>query len=225
LSALGRLAIVVPARDEADTIALVVRELVAEGAKTVIVSDNGSRDGTAVRARAAGAHVVHAPTRGYGWACLAGMRAADRYDAIGFIDGDGSFAAPDLARLAMLVLDGGADLGLGLRDPRTLAPHQRAGNALALALLYRLYGIALPDIAPLRVVNAAFAANLGMVGSRYAWPMEMLARAARRGARISTLPVAYGPRRGGASKVSGSLRGSVLAGADFFRALATCRRL
>ncbi|CAN5261806.1 glycosyltransferase family 2 protein [soil metagenome] len=223
MTVLDRMAVVIPARDEAAAIAGVVRELEAEGARTVIVVDNGSRDGTADSARAAGARVVAAPTPGYGWACRAGMRAVGSCDAIGFIDGDGSFAARDLARLAVRVLGGGADLALGIRDTSTLAPHQRAGNALALALLHGLYGLALPDVAPLRVVNAAFAATLGMGGSRYGWPMEMLARAARRGARIATLSVGYGPRRGGASKVSGSLRSSVLAGADFVHALASCR--
>lgn len=93
-----------------------------------------------------------------------------------------------------------------------------------LALLRSLYGIALPDVAPLRVVRAEVLRELGMRGSRYAWLVEMLAKAARREARFGVLPVRYGPRRGGHSKVSGTLRGSVLAGSEFLRALLEFRR-
>ncbi|MDQ2914083.1 MAG: glycosyltransferase family 2 protein [Chloroflexota bacterium] len=225
MSALERVSVVVPARDEAESIADVVGELRRAGAARVVVVDNASRDGTSERAREAGAEVVQAPRRGYGWACLAGVRASTSSELIGFIDGDGSFAAGDLERLAALVARGEADVALGARrGPLALAAHQRAGNALVLALLRSLYGLSLSDIAPLRVVRTDLLRELDMRGSRYAWLVEMLAKAARCHARIAVLPVAYGPRRGGTSKVSGSLRGSVLAGLDFVEALFRFRR-
>ena len=191
----------------------------------MVVVDNASRDGTAASARDAGADVVRQPRLGYGWACLAGARASAGSDLIGFIDGDGSFYAADLERLAAAVVRGEADLALGARPAAMAQPaHQRAGNAAVLAALRALYGLSLPDVAPLRVVRADLLRELQMRGSRYAWLVEMLAKAARRRARIAVLPVAYGRRRSGTSKVSGSVRGSLLAGLDFADALLRFRR-
>lgn len=168
--------------------------------------------------------MIRTERRGYGWACLAGARASTRCDLIGFIDGDGSFVAEDLEKLALLVASGEADLALGARSgPLRPPPHQRIGNALVLALLRTLYGVSLPDVAPLRVIRADLLRELDMRGSRYAWVVEMLAKAARRRARLGVLPVVYRSRRGGRSKVSGSLRGSILAGLDFIEALVRFR--
>ncbi len=219
MSALASAAVVVPARNEAATIAGVVRELRAAGAMRVIVVDNGSADGTGDVAREAGAEIVRVEAPGYGHACAAGVRAAGAAELVGFIDGDGSFDPTDLVRLAALVASGEADLALGARVGSALPLHQRAGNRLVLALLRLFYGLALKDVAPLRVARADLLARLDMRGSRYAWLVEMLAKAARRRARVAVVPVDYRPRRGGASKVSGTLRGSVLAGLDFLGAL------
>jgi glycosyltransferase involved in cell wall biosynthesis len=198
----------------------VVADLRAAGAAYVIVVDNGSGDQTATVAAQAGARVIREERRGYGWACLAGVRAAQDAEIIGFMDGDGSFAAADLERLAALVAGDEVDLALGARESGAAFPlHQRAGNALTLTLLHLLYGLALTDLAPLRVVRGELLRSLDMSGSRYAWIVEMLCKAARRNVRIGALPISYGPRRGGRSKVSGSLRGSLLAGADFLRTL------
>jgi len=223
-SALARVTVIVPARDEADAIGLVVRELREAGAHRVIVVDNASRDATALRAREAGADVVHAARPGYGWSCRAGVCAAGDAELIGFIDGDGSFRASDLASLAAVAAREEADLVLGVRRSTVAFPvHQRLGNVLVLALLRSLYGLSLPDVAPLRVVRGELLRALEMRGSRYAWLVEMLAKAARRHARIAVSAVAYGRRRGGRSKVSGSVRGSLLAGLDFARALLELR--
>jgi glycosyltransferase involved in cell wall biosynthesis len=224
-TALERVTVIVPARDEEAAIADVVAELIDAGARRIIVVDNASRDATATRARAAGAVVIDSRRRGYGWACLAGTEAARGDELIGFMDGDGSFRARDLARLASIALDGSADLVLGVRSGTRAAPrHQRIGNALVLALFRILYGRSLPDTAPLRVIRGDLLRRLEMRGSRYAWLTEMLAKAARLQARIAIVPVAYGPRHGGKSKVSGSLRGSVLAGIDLTHVLIELRR-
>ncbi len=220
MSALARTTVIVPCRDESAAIGAVVAELRAAGAADVIVVDNGSRDATAAVAARAGARVVREDRLGYGWACLAGVRAAPDADLVAFMDGDGSFAAADLARLAAVVACDDADLALGARRTSVPLPlHQRAGNALTLALLRLVYRLALPDLAPLRVVRGDLLRSLDMRGSRYAWLVEMLCKAARRDARIAVVQVDYGPRRGGQSKVTGSLRGSLLAGIDFLRAL------
>ncbi len=220
MNGLVRTSVVVPCRDESEAVGLVVADLRDEGARDVIVVDNGSRDGTAAVAARAGARVVREERHGYGWACLAGLRAAPDAEIVAFIDGDGSFTAADLAHLVALVARDDTDLALGVRRSGAALPfHQRAGNAITLALLNRLYGLALADLAPLRVVRGELLRSLEMRGSRYAWLVEMLCRAERRNARIAVVPVNYGPRRGGRSKVTGSLRASLFAGADFLRAL------
>jgi len=216
--------VVVPALDEATAIGGVVGSLRALGAARVIVVDNGSTDATAVKARAAGAEVVSSRGPGYGWACHAGAAVADPSAIVAFIDGDGSFDPRDLASLARMVREG-ADLALGTRDRALAMPmHQRLGNGLTLVLLRALYGLSLGDIAPLRAIRREALDRLEMRPTRYAWLVEMLAKAARRRLRIVAQPVRYGPRIGGVSKVSGSPRGSALAGIDFLCALLAYRR-
>ena len=216
--------VVIPARNEVAAIGAVVRSVRLLGAARVIVADDASDDGTAAEARSAGAEVVAPRGRGYGWACHAGAAAADRSQIVGFIDGDGSFDPRDLASLAQLIRDG-ADLALGMRDRTLRMPlHQRLGNGLTLALLRVLYGLSIGDIAPLRAIRVDALDRLDMRPTRYAWLVEMLAKAARRRLCIVAVPVRYGPRLGGVSKVSGSPRGSLLAGIDFLGALLSYRR-
>jgi len=223
-SPLADTAVIIPARNEAAAIAAVVRSVRALGPARIVVVDDASTDATADEARGAGAEVVPSRGRGYGRACSTGAAAVDGSRIVAFIDGDGSFDPEDLASLAQLVRDD-ADLALGTRV-RTLAMplHQRLGNALTLALLRTLYGLGLDDIAPLRAIRVDALERLAMRPTRYAWLVEMLAKAARRRLRIVAVPVHYGPRIGGVSKVSGSPRGSLLAGIDFLGALLWYRR-
>ena len=210
--------VVIPARNEAAAIGDVVRGIRALGAARVIVVDDASTDKTVMAARCAGAEVIASAGRGYGWACHAGAKAA-RSEIVAFIDGDGSFDPRDLAALAHLVREG-ADLAVGTRPGTVvMALHQRLGNRITLALLRSLYGLSLRDIAPLRAIRVAALRPLEMEPTRYAWLVEMLAKAARRRLRIVDIAVSYGPRVGGTSKVSGSPRGSILAGLDFLGAL------
>ena len=216
--------VVIPARNEAAAIGDVVRSVRALGAARIIVVDDASTDTTAVEARMAGAQVIPSGGRGYGWACHAGAAAAEGPPIVAFIDGDGSFDPHDLGSLTRLVREG-ADLAVGTRDRTVAMPvHQRLGNGITLALLRALYGLCLRDIAPLRAIRADALQRLEMRPTRYAWLVEMLAKAARRRMRIVAMPVRYGPRVGGHSKVSGSPRGSVLAGMDFLGALLLYRR-
>ncbi|MDQ6858715.1 MAG: glycosyltransferase family 2 protein [Chloroflexota bacterium] len=216
--------VIVPARDEAGSIGDVIDGLRALGVRHVIVVDDASRDGTARVARAAGAEVVRSAGRGYGWACHTGVAAANGALIVAFIDGDGSFDPRDLAELVTLIRSG-ADLAVGTRSQRSAMPlHQNVGNAVTLALLRALYGVSLRDIAPLRAITGEALTRLEMRPTRYAWLVEMLAKASRCDLRIATRPVHYGRRIAGTSKVSGSARGSLLAGLDFVGALIAYRR-
>lgn len=216
MEAIRGCAVVIPARDEEGAIGAVVRTACALGAEVVVV-DNGSRDATAGEAAAAGARVVHEPRRGYGYACHTGVRAAAQAEAVVFVDGDGSMPVEEIPRLVAPILAGQADVVCGSRHVRREAGsmpwHQAAGNGLALLLLRSLYGVRLTDLGPYRAVRGSTLRALDMPGSRFAWPAALLARAARRGARIVEIDVGYRRRTAGRSKVSGSVRGSLEAGA------------
>jgi glycosyltransferase involved in cell wall biosynthesis len=215
-------AVVIPARDEEGAIAAVVAGVRALGAGVVVV-DNGSRDATAREAAAAGARVVHEPRRGYGHACRAGVDAAPHADVVVFLDGDGSMPVEEIPRLLAPIREGRADVVCGSRVARgeagSMPWHQAMGNRLALALLRWLYGVRLTDLGPYRAVRGSTLRALDMPGSRFAWPASLLARGARRGARIVEVDVGYRRRVAGRSKVSGSVRGSLEAGAGIVATL------
>jgi len=214
--------VVIPARDEEGAIAAVVAGVRALGAGVVVV-DNGSRDATAREAAAAGARVVHEPRRGYGHACRAGVDAAPHADVMVFLDGDGSMPVEEIPRLLAPIREGRADVVCGSRVARGEAGstpwHQAMGNRVALALLRWLYGVQLTDLGPYRAVRGSTLRTLDMPGSRFAWPAALLARGARRGARIVEVDVGYRRRAAGRSKVSGSVRGSLEAGAGIVATL------
>lgn len=211
-------AVIIPALNEAATIGALVAETQRQGVAWVIVADNGSTDGTADAARAAGADVVAEPRRGYGYACAAGAARALALGAatLVFMDGDGSARPEELPRLLAPLAAGTAGLVLGSRvrggaERGALAPHQRFGNALTAALMRRLYGLGVTDLGPYRAIRADLLDALDMREMTYGWPTEMTVKAARRGARVVEVPVTWANRRGGRSKVSGTLRGSMLA--------------
>jgi glycosyltransferase involved in cell wall biosynthesis len=213
-------AVVIPTLNEAGSIADVVARVPRELAAHVIVADNGSDDGTAAVARRAGATVVEVTRRGYGYACLAGVGAAGGCEVLVFLDGDGSMSPEDIPQLVGPILQRRADLVCGIRpvDRSVMPAHQRLGNRV-IGMLLRRHGVRLPELCPYRAVRASTLRDLDLPGSRFAWGAQMLARAAGHGARITSVPVAYGQRTSGQSKVGGSLRGSLAASWDIFAVL------
>jgi glycosyltransferase involved in cell wall biosynthesis len=180
------------------------------------VVDNGSTDATAEEARAAGAHVVYEPRRGYGYACAAGVAAACEADVLAFLDGDFSSLPSELPGILAPILADAADLVLGSRPrghiaPGAMPPQQRFGNWLASRLMNLLYGLSVTDLGPYRAVRRSLLETLDMREMTYGWPTEMMVKAARRGARIVEVPVSFHSRQAGRSKISGTLRGTVLA--------------
>jgi glycosyltransferase involved in cell wall biosynthesis len=207
--------LIIPALNEAACLGPLLAELPTGLVQEVLVVDNGSTDDTAGAARHAGARVIGEPRRGYGYACAAGVAAA-RGNVLAFMDGDGSFIPGELGELLAPVLSGTADLTLGSRmhrgmAPSAMPPHQRFGNSLVARLMSLLYGVPLTDLGPFRAVRRDLLAALDMRERTYGWPVEMIVKAARHRARIVELPVSYRPRIAGRSKVGGTLRGSVLA--------------
>lgn len=216
------ISIVLPALNEEHAVGQQVTALLAHGglrqagALRVIVVDNGSDDRTAAVATAAGAEVVRELRRGYGAACLAGVRAASPGDIILLMDADGSDDLAGAAKVAALVAHGAADLAMGSRvrgqvDRGALTPQQRAGNALAALLLRPLAGLRVSDLGPVRAIRREALLALDMREMTYGWSTEMLLKAGRAGYRVVEVPVDYHRRAGGRSKVAGTLLGTLRA--------------
>ncbi|MDH3680673.1 MAG: TIGR04282 family arsenosugar biosynthesis glycosyltransferase [Acidimicrobiia bacterium] len=212
------IAAVVPALDEGQNIAEVVRRTSQQCVADVIVVDNGSVDDTATVAAAAGATVVAEARRGYGYACAAGVAEARRRGAeiIAFLDGDLSSPPEELPSIVEPLLANRADLVLGSRVQGRIASgamptHQRIGNALSAWLLRRLYGLEVTDLGPFRAIRVDVLESLDMTEMTFGWPTEMTVKAARSGTRIEEVPVSWLRRSAGRSKVSGTVRGSILA--------------
>ena len=212
--------LVLPCRDEAPALADLLSRVPAEF--SVVVVDNGSRDGTAEVAAGLGARVVVEPTPGYGSAVHAGMLAAT-HDYVAVMDGDGSFDPADLRRLLADVREGRADMSVGRRRPtgRGVWPwHARLGNALIAAWLRRSIGMDAHDIAPMRVCRRQALLDLDLRDRRFGYPVELLQAVTRAGWRIIEHDVDYHPRAEGTrSKVSGSVTGTVRTARDFWRVL------
>jgi glycosyltransferase involved in cell wall biosynthesis len=211
--------VVIPALDEAGNIAAVVASLLAQPIDRVVVVDNGSTDDTAAVATAAGADVIVEPRRGYGYACAAGSRAAleSGTAVVVYIDGDQSSLATEIGRLLAPLASGEADLVLGSRvlgtvEAGAMGIHQRFGNWLTAAIMRRLYRVSVTDLGPYRAIRADLLASLAMSEMTFGWPTEMMVKSARRDARIVEVPVTWRTRKAGRSKVSGTIKGTILAG-------------
>jgi len=223
------ISVIIPALNEEEPIADVIRAVASTKIPhEVIVVDNGSTDRTADRARAAGARVVAEPRRGYGRACAAGIRAlSPQSDVVVFLDGDGSDCPEFMDRLVDPIVTGTHDFVIGSRtrgqrEPGSMNAQQIYAGRFAGWLLSILYGVRYTDMCPFRAIHRHALERLGMREKTYGWNLEMQMRAARAGLRILEVPVNHRCRAGGKSKVSGTLRGTFVAGA---RIMATFLRV
>lgn len=203
--------VVIPCLNEAEPIAGVVAEVLAQGVDEVIVVDNGSTDATAANARAAGARVVSEPRRGYGRACATGVAAIrPGAEIVSFLDGDGSDVPAFLPGVVGPVARGEAEFVMGSRlrgkrEAGSMTPQQLVAGRLAGLLVRVVYGVSFTDMSPFRAIRVVDLRRLGMGETTYGWNLEMQMRAAAAGLRIEEVPVDHRCRRGGVSKVSGNL--------------------
>ena len=210
-----KISVIIPAFNEEQAIGEVVRAVPIDRIHDIVVVDNGSTDDTAAQASLAGARVVFEPRPGYGSACQAGAKAAADADILVFLDGDRSDDPRQLETVAAPVLDNRADLVIGSRiqgvlEKGAMPLHGRLGNRFIVFLLRLLYGIDITDIGSFRAIKSQTLFDLKMEQMTYGWPVEMVVKATRRGLRIQSVPINY-RRRIGKSKVTGTIRGTILA--------------
>lgn len=211
--------ILIPAFNEESSIAKVIHALPAH-LDEIIVINNGSTDRTLEKAKAAGATVLHEPRRGYGYACLKGIHYVQLHfpntDIIVFMDGDFSDDANDLPDLLHPILHHACDFVIGarvssLRQPNSMTVPQIFGNWLATSLMRVLMHSPFTDLGPFRAIKLDKLIALNMQDKTYGWTVEMQLKALRHRLNIQEVPVHYRPRIG-KSKVSGTIKGVILAG-------------
>jgi len=223
------ISVIIPALNEAQSIGSVVNSMPWTTIDECIVVDNGSTDGTAKIAAAAGARIVNSP-RGFGAAMHAGSLAAlDTSDILVFMDGDGADVITELPKLLGPVERGEVDFAIGsrIRGERELGSMLRsqvfAGHLIGW-LVRIFYGFRYTDMGAFRVIRRSALLEMNMTEMTYGWNLEMQIKAVKMKLRILEVPVAYRCRIGGESKVSGNLSASIQAAIRIIGVLLRTRR-
>lgn len=214
------ISVIIPAFNEAQSIGKVISEIPNGFVSEVVVVNNASTDSTAEVAAAAGAIVLDEPRRGYGSACLRGIsycaNLKPRPDIIVFVDGDHADYPEEIPDLVKPILEDSADLvigsrALGKRQKGSMTVQQIFGNWLATSLLKILFSVRFTDLGPFRAIRFPSLLGLDMQDKTYGWTVEMQIKAAKQDLRCVEVPVRY-RKRIGQSKISGTIRGTVMAG-------------
>lgn len=214
-----KIRVIIPAYNEEDSIGKVIGEIPNIVEEIIVVSNNSS-DNTEVVARNAGANVLRENKKGYGHACLLGMehiaKTAPDTDIVVFLDGDYSDYPEELLLLIKPILEDNLDLVIGaraarLRLPNSMTPQQVFGNWLATFLMKIFFGARFTDLGPFRAIKYQKLLELKMEDKTYGWTVEMQLKALKQNLSYVEVPVRY-RKRIGVSKVSGTIRGTVMAG-------------
>jgi glycosyltransferase involved in cell wall biosynthesis len=212
--------IIIPAFNEEKAIGNVLSDIPKGMVREVIVVSNGSTDNTVAVARSAGATVLLEPRRGYGQACLKGMEhiagKAKKPDIVVFLDGDYSDYPEELPQVVAPIIEDDMDMvigsrAIGEREKGAMQPQQIFGNWLAITLIRWMYGARFSDLGPFRAMRYDALLELGMKDTNYGWTVEMQVKAAKHRLRCTEVPVNYRVRIG-ESKVSGTIKGTIMAG-------------
>ena len=211
--------VIIPAFNEERAIAKVIAEIPSSVAEVIVVSNN-STDNTAQNAQNAGATVLFEPRRGYGYACLKGLQylaqSEVKPDIVVFLDGDYSDYPEELTKLIAPIVENNVDFVIGartktLRETGAMTPQQIFGNWLATALMQVFFGSTFTDLGPFRAIKYDALTALAMEDQTYGWTVEMQLKVLKKRMTYAEIPVRY-KNRIGDSKVSGTVKGTVMAG-------------
>lgn len=230
-----RTLVLIPAFNEARSIGRVIGDLPPDRVDEVVVINNASTDETEHNARAAGATVLRENRQGYGFACLRGIEYAREHEAAGappdvivFLDGDYSDHPDEIGRLLDPIAMNEADFVIGSRilgrqqgwtEPGAMLPQALVGNRVACGLMRLFWGARFTDLGPFRAIRYHDLLALGMEDETYGWTVEMQIKAVRAGLRCTEVPVSY-RRRIGVSKITGTVKGTVLASVKILTTIA-----
>jgi len=211
--------VIIPAYNEQDSIANVIRDIPKIVDEIVVISNN-STDNTEINAKNAGATVLSESKKGYGFACLKGMhyisKQAKKPDIIVFLDGDYSDYPEQLTEIIAPILKDNIDFVVGarvkeLRESGSMTPQQVFGNWLATFLMKLFFGANFTDLGPFRAIKYNQLLSLEMQDKTYGWTVEMQLKALKQKLTYVEIPLKY-RNRIGVSKVSGTVKGSIFAG-------------
>lgn len=213
----NRIVVIIPALNEEKSISKVVNSI-PNIVDEIIVINNGSDDSTAIKASISGAKVIHEYRKGYGYACLKGIDYLNKNppDIVVFLDGDYSDYPEDLEAIIKPILEKNMQFVIGarvkfLREKGALTPQQIFGNTLACLLMRLLYKANFTDLGPFRAIGWKNLVALEMSDKTYGWTIEMQLKVLRRKIKYTEVPVRY-RKRIGYSKVSGTVKGTIMAG-------------
>ena len=217
-------AVIIPAYNEEESIVTVITAIhQLDFVDRIIVCDNGSTDGTARKARDAGALVCYQPLRGYGAACLKAVSelenlCSQKPQIVVFVDGDNSVNLKELPQLLAAIQKNHLIIGVRCKELQikgALTPHQKIGNALVTWVIRRLWHYPVTDLGPFRCIYYEDLCMLNMQDQRYGWTVEMQIRAIQEGMEIVEIPVSSLPRSG-KSKISDTVTGTMEVAVDMF---------
>ena len=212
--------VIIPAYNEEASIVHVINDIPKHLVRHIIVCNNNSTDRTAEVAARAGAVVVHEPRKGYGNACLKGMEyiagLKTKPNIVVFLDGDYSDHPEQMVELIRPIENEGyhmviASRALGQLEKGAMMPQQVFGNWLAITLIKLFYNVTYTDLGPFRAIRYDKLLEIDMEDKTFGWTVEMQVKAAKMKYRCTEVPVNY-RKRIGFSKVSGTIKGTFLAG-------------
>ncbi len=215
-----KIVVIIPAFNEENAVGIVIREIPKHLVAEIIVVNNNSNDQTAQIAKEAGATVLNENRQGYGWACLKGIDYCKQQnilpDIVVFMDADHSDYPEEMSEVIKPIIEQNFDMvigsrALGKRERGSMTPQQIFGNWLATNLIKIFYGVTYTDLGPFRAITFEKLIAMKMQDTTYGWTVEMQLKAAKMKLKVVEVPVNYRSRIG-VSKVSGTLKGTIMAG-------------
>lgn len=211
--------VLIPAYNEENSVGKVIQDI-PKVVRHIVVVNNNSNDQTRTVAEDAGGIVLDEPQQGYGKACLTGISFIDSLDeapdVLVFLDADYSDFPQELALLIQPIIHEDFDMVIGSRakgnrEAGSMTIPQVFGNWLATTLMRYIYKVDYSDLGPFRAIKWSKLKELRMKDENYGWTIEMQIKAAKKGFKTTEVAVSY-KKRIGYSKISGTFKGTVMAG-------------